>query len=413
MVCVRVPATLCARCKGRKRLCGVPTCPFIQRFYAQVNALAKVRDLRVDGSTPPSALVGEKGYPNVPVFLLVPPGVYGDEARIYDAPTQWWGQLDLDSIVRLRSSMVAGFSRLNVEKGVELLRSTEILYAALSTKPVDSEVTLAKMPSPRLAFSDRAKPIPPSAPAKKILISSNPRIDRDLDRFLEDDVPAQKAIVELYRRGVDLYLIQRALSLGGLGRARHRKLVPTRWAITAVDRTISRYLLSTIWGESSTVNQSMVFFSEYLGNRFWILLEPGKYEVRWVEVWHPSTIYTQRASDVVVVYNRERISGTLDYLDGGFEAAKLPVLEFLARERKQCKVLILREILPQYYAPVGNWHIRESVRNALARGPVAKGVTTREFIDIVRSVSETAAQVAEEYISRLSKVKLLDFFVTR
>jgi len=343
----------------------------------------------------------------------VPPGIYGDEARAYEDPIGWWGKLGLDDIVELRCSMVSGLLKLHVEKGLSFLESSEILYAALSAKPVDSEVVLRRPPIPKLSFSDRAKPIPPTAPAKRVEISSNPLIDRRLEKMMHDDLPAQRAIVELYRSGVDVYYIQRALSLGALGRERRRKLVPTRWAITAVDRTISRHLLSAIWGVDATVQNTMVFYSEYLGNRFWIYLEPGKYEVHWVEVWHPSTVYTQGASNIIAVYNRERISGSIDYLDGGFEAAKLPVLEYLSRERRQCRVFIVREILPMYYAPVGNWHIRESVRRALQNGPIARGVSKKEFLEIIREISPTAASIAEEYITRLSRAKILDFFVSR
>ena len=413
MVCIKVPATLCARCKGRKRLCGAPTCPFIQRFYANIKALVRVKGLNVDGATPPTLIVGERGYPHVPVFLGVPPGVYGEGAKVFDDPKGWWGRLSLDEIVELRSSMVSGFIRIDVDKGPDALRDNEVLFAALSMKPVDSEIVLAKHPIPKLSFSDKAKPIPPSAPMKSVRISSNASMHPKVERVIDDDLPAQKAIVELYRYGVDIYTVQRALSLGALGRRKRRKLVPTRWAITAVDRTISRYLLSTLWGKDATFNHSLAFYAEYLGNRFWIFIDSGKYEIHWVEVWHPSTIYTQHASSIITVYNKERISGSIEYLDGGFEAAKLPVLEFLSREGKQGKVIIIREILPDYYAPVGNWHIRESIKRALSMGPVAKGLSLREFIDFVRSRSPIAASIAEEYVTRLIKTKLLDFFMMK
>nr|WP_256205084.1 hypothetical protein [Aeropyrum camini] len=53
--------------------------------------------------------------------------------------------------------------------------------------------------------------------------------------------------------------------------------------------------------------------------------------------------------------------------DGGFSAAKLPVLEHLYSRGRRADVIIVREVLPQYYAPVGNWHIRETVKHALSQ----------------------------------------------
>ncbi len=406
----RVPATFCARCKGRKLLCGLPSCPFIQRFYAQVKACIAIEGDEAWGATPPDVVVGEKGYPRIFVGLSIPPGIGGGMARMYYDPPNWWGKLSMEDLVKLRSSMVRGLVRVDVEKPW-VLRKYELDAAAVSTKPVDAEVVFEKRPAPRLSFSDRLAPQAPSAPAKNVKICSNPRVEKALEKAMNDDVTAQRAIVELYEKGVSIYVIQRALSMGLLGRRCARRLVPTRWAITAVDRAISRYLLSRIRGRP-TINESQLFFVEYLGNRFWIYLQPGTYEIHWIEVWHPSTIYTQNATQTIVVYNHEKISGTPEYLDGGFEAAKLSVLEYLNAISRQARVFILREILPTYYAPVGNWHIRESVKHAF-ENTVAKDVDVREVVEHISSVSIDAGKAFEEYVHELRKIRKLTFFVER
>ncbi len=410
MPTIRVPAELCTRCKGYRRLCGLPECPLLQRFRAQIYVARRLRGRETAGSTPPTVIVGEKGYPRVSLFYSVPPNVFGEEAKIYDDPVNWWGKLGLDQILELRSSMVTGFDVLHIQKDLDKLYRSEIAFAAVSTKPVDSEIKLKYEPIPRIEFSDRVKPLSLIARAEDIRVTSNPRVDRALDKVYEDDVPAFDAIVELYRRGVDVYTIQRALSLGLLGRKLTRKLVPTRWAITAVDRTISRYLLSQLRG-SDTVNTSTLYYVEYLGNRFWILIEPGKYEVIWIEVWHPSSFY-HMGDKVVTIYNKERISGNVEFMDGGFEAAKLGVLEHLYRLGRQAKVYIVREVLPSYYAPVGNWHIRESVRRALGSNPIAQNITVEEAIEIISQTSAHAAEALKNLITKTC-VLSLNFFIKR
>lgn len=87
----RIPAELCVRCKGAKFLCGLTSCPILERFRAVTNAASKVRlDVGLlQGSTPPSVIVGEKGYPKVSLSFNVAPEVVGEQARLYEDPAGW------------------------------------------------------------------------------------------------------------------------------------------------------------------------------------------------------------------------------------------------------------------------------------------------------------------------------------
>ncbi|HDI02120.1 MAG TPA: hypothetical protein ENF93_00590, partial [Ignisphaera sp.] len=105
---LRIPASLCAKCKGYKKLCNLPECPLLQRFRTQVMAFTKIKGLSVVGSTPPTTIVGERGYPKVSLIIAVPPEVHGDEAKRYDDPKGWWGRISLSEVLSLRSSMVSG-----------------------------------------------------------------------------------------------------------------------------------------------------------------------------------------------------------------------------------------------------------------------------------------------------------------
>jgi hypothetical protein len=64
-------------------------------------------------------------------------------------------------------------------------------------------------------------------------------------------------------------------------------------------------------------------------------------------------------------------------------------------------VIIVREITPAYYAPVGNWHIRETVRRAVKLKPIAVNPTRRELLEIL------VEHVNYNPQSLLSKSKLL------
>ncbi len=413
----RIPPQLCARCKGYKKLCGLPTCPILERFRVHAAIVSHgLQGQELEGATPPSIVVGEAGYPHVPVLYQVPPGKWGERARYHEAPMLWAARREpLRSIVALRSSMVAAAERLDARSPEELY-SREVSLAAVSARPVDSEVVLAKKPVPSLRFDGLLAPLPPSAPARELRITSNPSPPRPLEKRIWDDVPASVAAVELYREGLDVYTLIAGFSLGLFGRLKSRRLVPTRWAITAVDSTLSNALLKII-RHYDTIDQYEAYHASYLGNHFTIILAPHHYTAEMIEVWHPLTPWTRTASKPVVYRIYERLSLRQSVVDGGFMAARLAVAEHLAHKRRQAAVIILREITRDYYAPVGNWHIRETVRRALSKEPLYRGDSLEEALNTAAAKARSTTAIAElrgsRLAARLGSTKTLDRFLKK
>ncbi len=375
----RIPPTLCTRCKGYKRLCGLHICPILAKFRSQVLGANRVSSREVEGSTPPSILVGEKNYPRVPVILYTPPGIHGEAARRYDDPENWHAsRTPLAKIIEYRSYLVGGIMRIHVKSPWRLYEQ-EVAPAATSTRPVETETLLARKPEPILRFDGLLAPHGPSAPANRVRVAGDPKPPRKLEKLVWDDAPAAEATIELYRSGVDYYTILTAFSLGMLGRLRNRRLVPTRWAITAVDDIVGDWLLEHV-KRYKPLDKYKVYRASYLGNTFTILLAPGAYRAEMIEIWYPLTPWTPTASRPTIVYIDEDNRGRVTPLDGGYMAARLPVLEKLYSEQRQATVLIVREVTRDYYAPVGNWHIRETVREALSRQPVAEAQSLEEAI---------------------------------
>jgi len=357
------------------------------RFKAQVRAYVRISGRGVAGSTPPSGVVGEKGYPSIPVLVGIPPGVTGDDASIYDSPESWWGVKTLEEIIELRSGIVAALTRVDARNYQKLL-DLEIPFAMASQKPVDTEATLAGPPIPARTEDPLVAPHGILAVAERIRVSSNPSLPRSVERVYGDEMRASDAIWKLYSEGVSIYIIQRALSFGLLGMPRSRRLVPTRWAITAVDSIVSSRLLKAV-RSYSPVNDVELYRGEYLGNRFWVILQPGPYSFEWIEIWHPSTIFTGGSGEPIVIRNREGFSGEPLFMDGGYHAARLAVLENLYRRGRRASIIVVREITPMYYASVGNWHIRETVRRSMAKSP-----------EKVASISEALSSVEEELLAK-------------
>lgn len=409
----RIPPELCARCKGYKRLCGLPKCPILEAFRAQVKAATSARGTLVEGATPPGILVGEHGYPKVRVYYMIPPGLHGEEARYHEAPTLWAVRREpLSRIITLRSELLSASMSVDARDPYRLYQE-EVGLAAVSEEPVDSEAKLAKPPVPRLSFDGISKPRGPSAPVERIRVAGNPRLPKPAERMIWDDAPAADAIIELYEAGLDVYSIQRIMSVGFLGRLRARRVVPTRWAITAVDETISRHLREKL-RDKPELDRVEVYHGEYLGNKFTIILMPGPGSIEWIEAWQPNTLWTRSARDPVIWRVEEDPLGRKTAEDGGYSAAKIAVLEYLARRGRRADVVILREITPSYYAPVGNWHIRETVRRAMGSGPIASSLALGELESIVRGLHDNPDKLLSESRflpwGRFRRSRVTDFF---
>ena len=368
MTGIRIRPELCLACKGYRNLCGLPKCPLLERRVT-LNRIEKYINGNVNGSSPPSVVVGEHGYPSVRVMIGIPPNVHGVAASGYDNPSEWWGKLNLFDIIRLRSSMVAASTTVKVNN-VDELHDNELAPASVSERPVDMEALLKGKLS-RVSINELLAPIPPSVRALRIRVNDNPKVPKPIEKLTNDDAETNDAVWEAYRAGIGVYPLIRALSVGMLGRRRNRRLVPTRWAITAVDSIIGNRLRSRI-SLMPELGEDLLFYGEYLDNRFIIVLRPGAYRARWIELWHPSSALVLGNEAAVHVVD-EDYRGRVSDMDGGFYAARLSTLEYLNKIGKSAEVIILREVLPEYFATVGNWHIRETVKRAFENGPISKG----------------------------------------
>jgi len=355
---------LCIICKGGKMLCGLNFCPVLERINAQIPIKEKLSD-EIFGPSP-SIFVGWRNYPDVfvgPLTSLDP-----DVADLSENPAKWYGNT-YDAIIRMRSFLFRSKLRQNVKAMTRFVeKSREI---ALSYKPIDIEAILKKRPTLRLSFSPITQPMGPSSVIKDFKIVENPRIPRAVDYVVNDEMRASEGIFKLYRRGFDVYYLTNVLSSASLGIRENRKLVPTRWSITAVDDIIAKFLLEEIRNFQS-IGEFLVFSNEYLHNHFEILFIPGRFEFELFEAWAPKTLWTLSHSKPVVQVEYEGFKGRTRYAEkegGGYYAARIGIAEYLYRIRRQARVVVFREIYEGYIMPVGVWEVRENVRNALRKKP--------------------------------------------
>ena len=164
--------------------------------------------------------------------------------------------------------------------------------------------------------------------------------------------------------------IQRAFSVGAFGLEKNRKLVPTRWSITAVDDIIGKDLLKEV-KTFPEINEYRVYESVYLDNVFEILMIPAQWSYESMEAWFPGTTWNPNGTSTAIFSDWEGNNGRTTYaaIGGCYYSARLAVCELLLKERRQATVVVLREARPGYIMPVGVWQVRENVRNAMRQTP--------------------------------------------
>jgi len=233
------------------------------------------------------------------------------------------------------------------------------------------ELILKSKPSRRFVLDDDIQPFGPSAVVRDLRVTTS-RWDHQIEKaYYDSDLKAAEAVTILHQKGVLVTKIQRAFSVGTFGVKDNRRLVPTRWSITAVDSIISKDLIGKI-KTFPEVNEYRVYESRYLDNRFEVLMIPGAWRYEAMEAWYPGTVWNPSSTHVVMFSDWEGFEGRTTYanIGGCYYAARLAVGELLVKEKRQAAVVVLREAHPGYIMPVGVWQVRENVRNAMRQKPL-------------------------------------------
>jgi len=365
----------------------------------------------VFGASPPALFVGSYGYPRVSAGPLIPPLAKESEASFLEEPSAW-ANMRIEDIISMRSRMVRANTNLHIKDARSkenplLLKAQEL---ALSRKPVDTEAWFFKAPKQELKFDAVLTPMGPSGLVKNFELAENPTVPRKVDYLVYDtDALAKDAVTELLKSNVSTEHITRLFSIGLLGK--ERKIVPTRWSITAVDDTAGKELADRI-RDFPLVSDIQLFSGTHFGNRFEVLILPRAYSFELIEIWLPKAIWSGETS--WIGEDSEGHSGKKGYspLAGGYYAARLAALEYLTEVRKQASVFVLREITPDYWAPLGVWVVREGMRSALRNPPTNFESLDAAILDLASRINTPKAEWIQKatMLSDFCFQTTLDFF---
>jgi DNA repair protein NreA len=361
---------LCFRCKGRG-YCNRGFCAIKQKIQVQksFNENSK-KDFFGENY---NVFVGKYGYPDVNVGLLNINEPTKDET--IDNPLLWSkDDYDINKIIQLRSNLINSNFRAQI-KGFNDRFMEVVKEVSLTDKPVDTEITLEKKPQFKLTFNQDTTPFGPSIKLEKARITENVHVPTKVDKIVNDDLTAKEGLKELHSKGFDEYYLTKIFSVGNLGLNANKKLVPTRWSITAVDDTLGKDIIKEI-KDYSVISGYQLYFGGHLGNNYLILLLP--------EVWSYE-LFEMLTSSPSAMHDWENYYGRKIYAEetaGGYYAARFSILQRLKSNKRQATVLTLRLVTDDYWAPLGVWVVREAVKKAMNSKPL-EFATKEELINYV------------------------------
>jgi len=377
------------------------------------NNFPKVK-LHFSGSTPPEIFVGRVNYPNVFSGILAP--VQQGNTEIMASPEEWVEKnLSIEEILAFRGQMIYGRQITNIKAHKSLSSVTQEL--ALSSRPVSTEFFLKKPPELNFISSNILSIMANPAPIQRVILEENPYIEKKVDYLVADtDAKATVALHELYKSNIKISHLQKLFSAGLLGIKPQRKMVPTRWGITAVDDTIGKELLKKI-KTYKQLEEMRIFSDNYNGNFYAIVFLPGEFKFEVIESQIPPELNKNNAASFSIGFwkDYEGFFGRKSYANsvtGAYYANRLAVSEYLEKIKRQANVLILRETSEEYYAPLGVGILRELNRRMLKNKEI-KAMTFSEALKIIDGLVKLPIEKyikTSEIISNYNRQKRLNDF---
>lgn len=340
----------CAECKGRG-FCGLPQCPIVSRFLA---AAAIKRSDTYFGSAP-SVFIGRQHYPEVKGGPLL----INENA----SPPDWIrNNYTIGDIVGVRARTIRGTSPLHTI-------IDPVQEIALSSVPIDVEVRFDKPLHFDLIFDGILAPVGYRGSIRTIDVLDNAHPARSVSRITGDtDLRAAEAVSSLYSEGIDTYRITDLLTAGLLGVK--RRIVPTRWAITAVDDILGTGLKQKM-KQYSSIDSILLFHATLYANQIIILLLPGGWKFEMIELWESNSLWSKDGETIIRDGEGPKPRTSYSPIAGAYYSARLAVSEYLNRLHRCAQILVIRSVSGDYWAPLGTWVIREATRRALEQQPLS------------------------------------------
>ena len=371
----------------------------MRRDDVQFFRTRKLEELNFLSNSPPSVFIGSKlKYPNVNVGILSPSQPL-KQVNLLNDSNEWTNlKLSIREILNLRNQLINSRYTTQVKISSKLTEKSQEI--GMASKPADLEINLEKVPRYLKEYDKISKPLLLSAPLKNIRITENTKIHTKVDKVFNDtDMKASEAINYLYNSGFDENFLQQLLTIGSLGLKKNRRLVPTRWGITATDDTIGKEIMKEVKNYNK-IDDYRLFFNKYLGNYYFILLMPELFSYELFEYGVRNGEVKGEWTDFEDYFGRKNYASNSV---GGYYSVRLSVLEYLRKIKRQASVFIIRFETEEYWANLGVWVTRNCARRAMDSEFIS--FHTREnALDFMKNSAMNKMKIDVNYVFKRSKL---------
>lgn len=330
---------------------------YLQRLTEkiQMKSVKVGRDL--EGSTPPSVFIGRWSYPKVYAGPMM--ASQTGDTYIMDSPESWLGENKTQSdIINYRMNLVRGKQLVRIDD-LENPFIEKLQEISMASKSIDSEATYKRRPRGSM-LSEDSMPHGPSAVIEKFNIDAV-KWDRQLEKtFYDTDLKAGTALLNLHEKEVPFSAMQKAFSVGAIGTKNRRKLVPTRWSITACDSSLANIFLKEV-RKFPQIDTYRYYEYSSLNNYYGIILTPTEWQYEWMEAFIKIL-----GKEELIFSDYETNTDKKEYssVGGCYYTCKMAILDYLRKIKHQSGAIVLREAYSGY-VPLGVFNVRENVKYAM------------------------------------------------
>ncbi len=325
-------------------------------FYKEIKKyqqkLKPTKEIEGYGSAP---IVGEKGYP-----YLATHNISNEDKNSSYRNTSDIVKKDYKEIIPIKAKNILGSTDHSYAKKVDNKILEEIRDVYKSKKDIQVNTQFEKELTFNKVLVNKVSGVVGSKnPLESLEALENTPTEKIVEKFTNGEIKSREAIITLYERGINEHQIINLLALGSFGVELNKKLVPTRWAITAYDQTIEKYLHKKII-QFRPLDYYELYTYEDKGNSFVIILIPDTFSGEVIEQFDNTV-------EKDYVGNDNKLNKEEPETAGGFFATKIGIFEQLTSRKRQASFISIR-IIKNYDIPLGVVFVRESIREAMKKG---------------------------------------------
>lgn len=322
-------------------------------FYQEIKKYQKeLKPTNQIEGYPSGVIVGEKSYPNLKTYSI---SNFFIQNSFFN--TSQIVKKDYTQIIKLKAKNILGSTRNLYIKDSNSRLNKELQDIYKSKKPIQfSSKFENELKFDKVLISKVSGIVGSKNELLKIFPNENTKTSKQIEKFTQNDIKSENAVISLYNRKINEHQIINLFSLGSFGIDINKKLVPTKWAISAYDQIIEKYLYKKIINYKLIENFE-IFYHNDKGNSFLIIQIPNEFSCEIIEKFDNNI-----ERDYVRFDNK--LKKDEPETAGGFFATKLAIFEQLEKRKRQASFISIR-IIEGYDIPLGVVFVRESVRQAM------------------------------------------------